>query len=281
VASEMPRRSDFPEYRRCTYCAKLFPEETKMEWEHVFPNSWYSTAPLPSGFEKPQVPSCHSCNNSGHKLEDRLRHRWGSIFEETDADPSRIGLWQRIQDGITPKYPPVTGKKAAELKKRNEAKLKARRALQRSLTVIPVGADMGNVVGSPLGRPALFQKGGVVVLGHGGIKFDPKDTQALGEKLVRGFTRHIWKGAVLDPAQVIDVRMLTTEAQRKNMRDVFSGRTVPVVRREEIGSGSLQYIVAADPEFRYPASIWCFVIWRLIWIRAAISVPMPPGATAT
>jgi hypothetical protein len=50
----MPRASDFPEYRRCTYCAELIPEDQKVESEHVFPESWYSAAPLPQGFEKPQ-----------------------------------------------------------------------------------------------------------------------------------------------------------------------------------------------------------------------------------
>jgi len=266
----VPRASDFPDFRRCTYCTELVPEDQRIEWEHVFPESYYSAEPLPPGFEKPQVPSCGPCNAAFAAIEERVRLRWGAALP-ADGTPGRKGIFEGVVQSIRPIPVPPGGASRRRIRS-NDAKQRAARAMQKALTIVSTSEfGTGKVLGTPDTKPLLLKNRGLFAVGHPGIEIDPADYLALGRKLVRGFTRYEWK-KMLDKGQTIEVRVLMTDSEKQQMVGLMTGGTLPVERRV-IGSGSLEYAVAGPPYYVAP-SIWCFILWRHYWLLARVLSPV-------
>jgi hypothetical protein len=269
----VPVESDFPNFRRCTYCAELVPNGEPVDWEHVLPKSFYSSTPLPKNFEKPQVPSCQPCNRRLGALEDRVRLRLGSALP-ADGSPARKGIFAATVKSIRQTMPGSLGL-TKQQQKSNKAKMRTAEALRYALTVVaPSEVGKPSVLGGPFTPPLVIENRGVAAFGHPAIEIDPEDTIAFGQKLVRGFTRFHWK-SILDKEQVIDVQVVQDEEDQKKIIKLLQGGTLPVWGGV-IGSGSLEYALAGYPQMP-SATISCFILWRYYWLLAKALVPGMPG----
>jgi hypothetical protein len=58
---------------KCVHCLR---NSKKMNWDHVFPESWYP-ATTPDNLEKWKIPSCVKCNSDYGEMERKMLHRLG------------------------------------------------------------------------------------------------------------------------------------------------------------------------------------------------------------
>jgi hypothetical protein len=267
ISGRMPRKSAFVEPRRCTYCAEHVPGTETVEWEHVFPDRWYSAA-TPANFAKPQVPSCHDCNHHHGLREERLRLRWAAGLPH-DGSPARAGVWQAALRSMTP-TPMRRTMSSEKMVKKAAAKLGNRRAVQRSAVLIAPD-DAGKAIGVPIGSPRWVKgAAGLVSRGYPGLKIEGDDVRGFGAKLVRGISRYLWD-LILASDQMIEVSPSRND-RRTETETVFRNPGLPV-EVHDWGAGSLRFNVAAMAGRPELLSLWHFAIWDHVLLSAVVESP--------
>jgi len=162
----------------------------KLEWDHVFPESWYPNGISSAERDKTVVPCCPPCNDKASPLEEHLRRVLITMVDITE--PSAAGQLETALRGVRPWD-------ARNERDRQHRQRKREQFEREILNVRTIGE--GRLPGL---EPAWCElpSSGIFVYGYPEVRVPTLGVRMLRDKLFRGLYR-LETGKLLPPELVM------------------------------------------------------------------------------
>lgn len=218
-----------PEPGKCVHCLGEF---ERLNWDHVFPKSWYTDTTLMDLY-KWQIPSCIHCNDEYGRLEKDLMIRIGLCLDPDD--PSSKGIVDKALRSIDP----------SKGKNKKDKQARANKRLQILGQMIPEDSVPKTAIYPNFGlHENIPEKQYGVTINAGSIK-------RLNEKIVRGIM-YIEDGVFIEPPYHIDSFTLTDEAAQPiieiidKFAKIYAREPGIIVKRATVKEDKLSSVFAID-----------------------------------
>lgn len=149
-------------------CVHSLSNPIDLNWDHVFPRSWYPDTTLPNLYKR-KIPSCIECNKELGKIEEEFLIRVGLCLNPND--PASQGIVKKALRAMNPK--------AAK----NHADKQAREALSKRVVS---GLLQGSQIPSTGIYPNFNEKWGRPVGSGMAVTIPANSFRRITEKIVRG-----------------------------------------------------------------------------------------------
>ena len=227
-----------PKTNKCVHCLD---ESENINWDHVFPQSWY-----PQDKEihnKWKVPSCYRCNNKLSAIEKRLQKQFVASIGRDDT--VMHGIYEKTMRSMDPKF--------AKNEKDYKARLSERKKFIDSITLVEKDSEgiFPNLSNSELylsqsKLPALI--------------INEDDIVAFGTKLVRGIY-YVKSKEYIENNYTIEIFVLEREAYNETCKEYFD--YVEVFEKPGV---RVELYQAVDDS----SSIMRINIWNKIFLIASV-----------
>jgi hypothetical protein len=234
----------------CIYCRN----DSAVEEEHVFPDSWYPDT-TPPNLPRLKVPSCGRCNDEWEKVERRLGQELAMAV--TPGAPEVAGVVERLNRSWQP----------AQARKPKDREHRAARlqSMARTMKWAP----------PTLGKPQVTVRtpAGILLRASPARLIDAPLRRLMAEKLIRGLHYAETKTPLDD--LTVHAKMLINEPVPYELRDVEAilGGIPP---DDRLGPGFSYKRLHAER-----ISLWAFLIWGQVLIISFAAAPgVMPAASS-